>query len=154
MKPILEKKNLQFAELGSFCDSLLRLVEEPYLFLLEGDLGAGKTSFVRAWVQALIDKESHANVPENLVSSPTFTLHQEYKIKEKKIHHFDLYRLRSEEELETTGFWDIFQLSESVIIEWPERANWDGLLTLKKIYRLKFEMAENSARSVKVYQIS
>ncbi len=152
MKLILENKSLAFAELSSFCDSLSSLVEEPYLFLLEGDLGAGKTSFVRAWVQTLIDKVSDANVPENLVSSPTFTLHQEYEIKEKKIHHFDLYRLRSEEELETTGFWDIFQQPESVIIEWPERANWDGLLTLKKIYRLKFEMAENSARSIKVYQ--
>ncbi len=154
MKLILEKRNFPFFELSSFCDHLSRLIEEPYLFLLEGDLGTGKTSFVRAWVQTLIDKNSTANVPENLVSSPTFTLHQEYKIKDKKIHHFDLYRLRSEEELETTGFWDIFQQPDSVIIEWPERANWDGLLTMKKIYRLKFEMAEESTRSVKVYQIN
>lgn len=154
MKLILEKKKIAFSELASFCDSLLRVVEEPYLFLLEGDLGAGKTTFVRAWVQALIDKESDIKVPENLVSSPTFTLHQEYRIKEKKIHHFDLYRLRSEEELETTGFWEIFQQPESVIIEWPERANWDGLLTLKKIYRLKFQIIDDSARSIKVYQIN
>ena len=85
---------------------------------LSGDLGAGKTVFARAFVRALTNEDED-------VPSPTFTLVQIYDghrdDENLTIWHFDLYRLKSAEEIYETGFEEA--LSDGVsLIEWPERA--------------------------------
>lgn len=84
-------------------------------FALHGDLGAGKTTFARAFVRAALD-DPLAEVP-----SPTFSLLQSYDAPRFTIRHFDLYRLTDPLELDDIGFAD--DTGEAVtLVEWPERA--------------------------------
>lgn len=81
---------------------------------LGGDLGAGKTSFARAFIRA------RAGDPGLEVPSPTFTLVQSYDLPGGAVWHFDLYRLKRAEEAWELGIEDAFVEAIS-LIEWPER---------------------------------
>ncbi len=86
------------------------------IILLEGPLGVGKTQFVRALIEVL--NESSANINE--VCSPSFSIHNVYQTTQGEVDHLDLYRLQNEDELESTGFWDLFSKEQGlVLIEWP-----------------------------------
>lgn len=105
---------------------------------LKGTLGSGKTFFSNAFINSLLDKEVR-------VISPTFGLVCSYQTPSGvKIHHFDLYRLKSEEELENIGFFDYLE-GGICLIEWPEIAE----RFLKKNYlEIKIEIQEEEKRLV------
>ncbi|PLX38693.1 MAG: tRNA (adenosine(37)-N6)-threonylcarbamoyltransferase complex ATPase subunit type 1 TsaE [Hyphomicrobiales bacterium] len=109
----------------------IRLAEDIAMVLapgdviaLEGDLGAGKTTFSRALLRALAD-DAFLEVP-----SPTFTIAQSYEALRVPVVHFDLYRLGSAEELDEIGFDDALEIG-AALIEWPDRA--DGLLPADRL---------------------
>ena len=108
-KFICAEKNLQ--ELSLFCFTLLEKhkLKNP-VFLLSGEMGAGKTTFVSSFVHC-IDQSLTVN-------SPTYTLMNEYNTSLGTIYHFDLYRISKEQEIGNLGFEEIWGNSGISFVEW------------------------------------
>ena len=83
---------------------------------LYGELGSGKTTFVRSLVHQLQKKN---RIKKTEVVSPTFSLLHEYEIKNLKVMHYDLYRLKKSSDINNIGLYDLEDKMIS-IIEWPE----------------------------------
>lgn len=101
---------------NKIAEEFARTIEPGQIVLLVGDLGAGKTAFVKGVVKAL-----HGDPDQ--VTSPTFTIVNEYSLDDFPIYHFDLYRLENPNELYNIGFEEYFYGSGVCFIEWPERAS-------------------------------
>ena len=91
--------------------------ELPSFVALEGDLGVGKTVFVRGFVSVA--------APGAAVRSPTFALVNEYRNRDtgKKVYHFDVYRIEDEDELYSIGFYDYLDRGICVV-EWSENITY------------------------------
>lgn len=108
-------KDLTEADVLRLAEHIAFALTTGDVLTLEGDLGAGKTTFARALIRAL----SNGTVLE--VPSPTFTLVQSYELSRFDIAHFDLYRLTSPDELQELGL-DLALKRGAAVIEWPSRA--------------------------------
>lgn len=94
---------------------LIHFANEQRIFLFDAPMGAGKTTFIKSLCQFL-------NVTDTM-SSPTYSIVNEYHTSsELKLYHFDLYRLKSSEELFEIGFEDYIESGNYLFIEWPELA--------------------------------
>lgn len=96
--------------------TIAEMLPAPRLIILRGDLGAGKTTLVKGWVEAL----SAGSADE--VTSPTFTLVHEYRGSKVKVFHLDLYRLETERELGTLGLDEMAEEHDALmLVEWGEK---------------------------------
>jgi tRNA threonylcarbamoyladenosine biosynthesis protein TsaE len=87
-------------------------VETPVVIYLRGDLGAGKTTFARAYIQSLGFS--------GYVKSPSYGLLETYEAGGQKILHLDLYRIEDPEELEYLALRDLFDDGSVLLVEWPD----------------------------------
>ena len=103
------------AALGPVAADLARMLDSGGIVALGGDLGAGKTALARALIRELT-----GNADQD-VPSPTYTLLQTYDAPNLPIWHFDLYRLKSPDEIYELGWDDALAPGNLVLIEWPQR---------------------------------
>ena len=94
------------------------------ILLLEGDLGAGKTTFTKGLAKAL--------GIQSTVTSPTFTLMKSYKDGRLPLYHFDLYRVENVDEVEELGLSDYFDAGGVCVIEWNCIPSFPG-----KVHKIK-----------------
>ncbi len=125
---------------------------------LYGNLGAGKTQFVKGLAKGLGIKHR--------IISPTFIIVRSYKVKSEKLkvknvnkvkieefsnfYHADLYRLENENDLESTGLLDILKEKNNIVaIEWPEKL---GKFLPEKRWEIKFEILDENKREIIIEQ--
>lgn len=119
-----------------------RLILDGYpehrVFALHGDLGAGKTTLIKGFCEALGVKDH--------TSSPSFAIVNEYRAAQgEPVYHFDLYRLKGAAELEGIGFTEYVDSGHYCFIEWPELA--EGLLP-EDVVHLRIAVEEDGTRSI------
>lgn len=117
---------------------LARLVQPGDVFALEGDLGAGKTTFTQGFAREL-GIEEHVN-------SPTFTLIKEYRGR-IPLYHMDLYRLQDESEALDLGLGEYFHGEGVCVVEWPDRL---GAELPEDALRLSFKVIAPEARRIRI----
>lgn len=118
-------------ELKSIAEELAQNVVAPHVILLYGNLGSGKTTFTKFFIQSISSNNVTGNNvtgngvtgdninTNNIVTSPTFNIINTYETNKGTVWHADLYRLNSISELEPLGLLD-FIYSYITIIEWPD----------------------------------
>lgn len=112
----------------------------PKFIALYGDLGVGKTAFVRGLASVI--------APNSIVRSPTFALVNEYRAQKSSLFHFDMYRIEDEDELYSIGFYDYLDRGICVV-EWSENIPY----ALPERY-LKIEISKTSIETPDERKIS
>ncbi len=114
--PLAERGHLKLTEdeLREWGENLGRSINPPLLITLTGELGAGKTTLAQAICLGYGVKGP--------ITSPTYSLVQEYSAPHSAVFHIDLYRIESPEQLTNLGWDDIIGARALILVEWPERA--------------------------------
>ena len=130
----IQSENEMMATAGDLGKVMLDQVDENYVIFLEGDLGAGKTTFVKGFMKGMNFEE--------VVNSPTFSLIERIELQKHYIFHVDLYRINNKSELFELDLHEESYLDKPSIhlIEWPEKGED---IILSPDLRIKFKTLEN-----------
>lgn len=101
------------SDLPSVAAQLLAFAGEDKIFIFDGDMGAGKTTFIKTFCQVLGVLD--------VVSSPTYSIVNEYESADGAVYHFDFYRIKDIQEAYDLGYEEYFYSGRICLIEWPER---------------------------------
>jgi len=123
------------AELDSVAEQLLTFANGNKFFIFEGEMAAGKTTFIKAFCAVL--------GVDDVVSSPTFSIVNEYGSKAGLIYHFDFYRLKNQQEAYDIGYEEYFYSGDYCLVEWPSKV--EDLLPEKYI-RIEIEITGDEQR--------
>ena len=130
-----------------FALKFLEKVKPQDVIFLYGEMGVGKTTFVKYLINGFQKKNNQITTE---VTSPTFNILNEYQIKKIKINHYDLYRLNSADELKDLNLFNN-ELDTITLIEWPQII----IEKPKQLIELNFEYAKNyQKRSVQIKGLS
>lgn len=109
-------KRIEIDSLSSLEDVARQIIQslgERNVVLFRGEMGAGKTTLISRIVEALGAKDN--------VTSPTFALVNQYEGTERRIYHFDFYRIERIEEVFDFGYEEYFYSGDLCLVEWPEK---------------------------------
>ena len=132
-KSYISDSEIDYADI---CQDILN-TKKYNVFFMEGDLGAGKTTMVKKFLSVLGSDDS--------ASSPTFSIMNEYLIGDTEVYHFDLYRLKTLDEVLDIGIEDYLYSGRLCFIEWP------GILEdleLTEVHKIEIEHLDNSQRRI------
>ncbi|MPW24875.1 tRNA (adenosine(37)-N6)-threonylcarbamoyltransferase complex ATPase subunit type 1 TsaE [Alkalibaculum sp. M08DMB] len=136
-------------------------IEWGLIVCIEGEMGAGKTALSQGIIRGL-------GVVEKYITSPTYTLVNEYKVRDLSIYHFDVYRVGDYDELSAIGFEEYFNEGSIVVIEWadmirenlPDNSIWINIervdhenlreISIKGIEKLKKPLREELRKWEKI----
>ncbi len=139
-RSLKNKESHEFSEKKEFSQWISTLksrISERSALLLKGDLGAGKTFFVQELVKVFGGE---------VATSPSFAIHNRYESTRGYIDHIDLYRLNDFDDLESTGFWDLFAAPKGlVLIEWGDRLPVNDLPFDWSLLEIKIEIIGGAA---------
>jgi tRNA threonylcarbamoyladenosine biosynthesis protein TsaE len=122
---------------------LAGIFQPPCLVLLEGELGAGKTTLVKGVAEGL----GAAHTDD--VTSPTFTLVHEYG-QARKVYHVDLYRMEGERDIASLGLEDALSQNSTMLVEWGERLG-DNASTAQ--FKILLEHCGHDERHIQVVRL-
>ena len=123
----------QLSQLSQIATQLLKLAGEKKVFLFEAPMGAGKTTIIKA-----LCKELGVTEP---ITSPTFSIVNEYIGEGGPIYHFDFYRLKDEQEAYDLGYEEYFYSGNYCFVEWPQKI--DSLLP-KDAFLIQIELSDQT----------
>ncbi|TDG37487.1 tRNA (adenosine(37)-N6)-threonylcarbamoyltransferase complex ATPase subunit type 1 TsaE [Pedobacter changchengzhani] len=103
----------KITDLPNVAQQLLHFAGDEKTFIFNGEMGAGKTTFIKCFCAAL--------GVTDVVSSPTYSIVNEYIGTNGSVFHFDFYRIKHIEEAYDLGYEDYFYSGGTLLIEWPER---------------------------------
>ena len=129
-------------ELDSAASDIIKFAGNYRLFLFYGEMGAGKTTLIRSLCAEL-------GVSDN-VTSPTFSIVNEYEGTDGPIYHFDFYRLKDQSEAMDMGYEEYFYSGNYCFVEWPERVA--GLVP-DQYTGIRIQLLDNGARQITVENI-
>ena len=134
-------------KIEELADKFFKKLKPGNVVFLKGEMGVGKTTFIRYLINKF-QKDNDLEITE--VTSPTFNLLNQYEINQIKIDHYDLFRLKSFEEVKNL---DLFEDSTDriILIEWPQMIKKKP----KNLIELNFEYGEDyQTRSVQIKGIN
>ena len=141
----LSNQILDLRELEKLSTNLSKDISVGDIYLFRGELGAGKTTFIRLLINNLFVLN---NLPKpSSITSPTFPILITYELNSSQIYHYDLYRVKSIKELEELDFFE--NLNNNItFIEWPEM-----LISLplnKNHYLINLDMISETKRKINI----
>jgi tRNA threonylcarbamoyladenosine biosynthesis protein TsaE len=133
-----QSQSFAIDQVEQVASKLLKTAQDLRIWLFYGDLGAGKTTLIKAICKQL-------DVPESVLSSPTFSIINEYRGKDSLVYHFDFYRMRNEAEILDLGIEEYFESNAYCFVEWPERL---GSLMPDHYFKVSITHSGNDSRTI------
>ena len=131
------------AELTTVAEQLLAFANDDKFFVFEGEMAAGKTTFIKAFCAIL--------GVEDVVSSPTFSIVNEYESAKGLVYHFDFYRIKNLQEAYDIGYEEYFYSDSFCLVEWPQKI--EELLP-EKFIKVEIKITGETQRTFNFSRIS
>ena len=135
------KREFNIDGIEDVAKDVLKIVDQK-IILFYGKMGVGKTTFINALVKAMGGTD--------VVTSPTFSIVNEYEVENDIVYHFDFYRIKDVYEALDIGIEDYFDSGHWIFIEWPEKVKE---LLPKNAEKLSLSLENNEVRLLKLNSI-
>jgi tRNA threonylcarbamoyladenosine biosynthesis protein TsaE len=130
------------SQLPAIASEIIKFAANSHIFLFYGDMGAGKTTLIKSLCECLGTTEP--------VTSPTFSIVNEYIGAGNKIYHFDFYRLKNQDEALDMGYEEYFYSDAYCFVEWPEKI--PGLLPPHYV-NVQIKVLDDNSRQINIERI-